>query len=476
MVRGKVVVVGIADGKKENLTIKAYESIMSSDIVYLQSGLIPLVCEIEKDFKTFDDVYEAAEDFDALKIDIAEKIQQTLQCEDIVFCVLGDVSQNEIAVAVVDKLIQNNVEVEIIQGLACGLDAVSGATLCGGINPIGIKAVAGYSFDIQEVTGEGVLIYEIDSEYLASDIKLKLLRFYPDDKKIYIYDGEKSSSVLLEELDRLDGYGYAFSAYISPSKLEERCGFGFLDLLQIAAQLRSENGCPWDKKQTHDSLKKFLIEESYEVFDAIKEDDMDMLYDELGDVLLQIALHGQIAKEYSEFDTIDVTTAVCSKMINRHPHVFASVKVDGADDVAQNWEMIKEKEKGINTYSDNLKDVPKFMPSLMRSQKVQKRAAACGFDWENYKLPLAKVREELEELVEDIEAGKDTSVEMGDLLFAVTNLARHLKLDSEIVLYNGIEKFVDRFEKMEKWVISDEKSMDQLTLNEMDEYWEKCKK
>jgi tetrapyrrole methylase family protein / MazG family protein len=473
--RNKLTIVGIADGKKENLTIKAYEHIQHAKHVYLQSGEISIAQEMDKAFNTFDDYYHEATDFDMLKEIISQKIIALLAKNSLTFCVLGDVAQNEIARQVTRDVRKIDFEVEIIGGLPCGLEIVSKALIAGEKSPVGIKAVSGYAFELQELFDEGLLIYEVDSMYLASEIKIKLLRFYQASKAIYIACKGKVTCISLEELDRQDGYGYAFSVYIPASSLEDKVGHGFLDLTRVMQKLRAKDGCPWDQKQTHESLMQFLIEESYEAYDAVAQDDMDMLYDELGDVLLQVVFHGQIGAEHSEFDAIDITSAICNKMINRHPHVFSDVSVDGADGVIKNWDVIKGKEKGIQSHSDNLRDVPKHMPSLMRSQKVQKRAAKCGFDWEDYRLPLEKVKEELAELTDDIKADKDPAEEMGDLLFAVTNLARHLKLDSEIVLYNGVQKFIDRFEKMEEMAKSHQEDLNDLPLEKMDEYWNMCK-
>ena len=230
------------------------------------------------------------------------------------------------------------------------------------------------------------------------------------------------------------------------------------------------------ENKTHDSLKRYLVEEAYEVFDAIKADDMYMLYDELGDVLLQVVFHAEIAKEHREFDALDISTAICKKMINRHPHVFGDTLADTSEKVLKNWEKIKEKEKGIENVRHNLQDVPKAMPALMRAQKVQKRAAACGFDWDGPSLPLKKVYEELEELRQDIEKGADPEMELGDVLFAVTNLARHLKLESETVLYQGVEKFINRFSSMEMLAEAQGRALKEMTLEEMDVLWEEAKK
>ncbi len=472
----KITIVGIADGKRENLTLKADRVIQEAKAVCLQSGEIPLYAEIGRQADTCDEMFREAEDFEALKNSIAEKLIEAAKTQDIVFGALGDVVQNQIADAVIRQAKAAGIEIELVNGLACGGAAAAEAVKAGETIPDGVYSVSGQAFDGLMRNEEGALIYEIDSPYLASEIKLKLLRQLDGQTPVYIFSaGNNADKIPLEELDRVSGYDYSFSAYIPPVELEAKAGFTYADLESIMRRLRAPDGCPWDREMTHDSLKRYLIEEAYEVYDAIVLQEMDMLYDELGDVLLQVVFHAQIASEHRDFDSLDVTTAVCAKMINRHPHVFGQVKADTPEEVLTNWDQIKKKEKGIHNYSQDLIDVPKAMPSLMRSQKVQKRAAACGFDWDDYKLPLKKVYEELEELKADIESGKDPQEEMGDVLFAVTNLARHLKIEAETVLYNGVEKFIQRFEQMESAAEAEGMHLKEMTLDEMDILWERAK-
>ncbi|HPP36832.1 MAG TPA: nucleoside triphosphate pyrophosphohydrolase, partial [Clostridiales bacterium] len=179
-------------------------------------------------------------------------------------------------------------------------------------------------------------------------------------------------------------------------KLKEK--YGFDDLLEIMARLRGENGCPWDKEQTHESLRIYMIEETYEVLEALDSGDKGRFCNELGDLLLQIVFHAQIAKENGDFDIGDVTTEVCKKLISRHPHIFGNVKADTAEEVIENWEAIKKKEKKLKSQTGVLKDVPKNLPALMRSYKVQQKAAQVGFDWDNIEDVFRKVEEEIQEL------------------------------------------------------------------------------
>jgi tetrapyrrole methylase family protein / MazG family protein len=474
---GKLSIIGIANGKKENLTIKAYEKIESAEKLFLQTGEIPFGNELKKDYKTFDRFFEESEDFDILKKSIAKELVHNSKQSNIVFCALGDIAQNEVVSEIIEEANKGKIELEIIYGLPCDCENIGMAMVNKEIKPYGIKTISGYSFEMPDNSNEGMHIYEIDSLYLASEIKIELLKIFGGDKTVYISNEQtKSKKILLEELDRQQGYGYSFCAYIPPSQFNDKTGYTFSDLLKIMSVLRSVDGCPWDKEQTHKTLRKFLLEESYEVLDAIENDSMDMLYDELGDVLLQVVFHGQIGKEHREFDSLDITTAICKKMISRHPHVFGQTIANTSKKVLDNWEKLKEEEKGIDSFTHNLKDVPKAMPSLMRSQKVQKRAAACGFDWDDYRLPLKKVYEELGELEEDIKQEKNPEEEMGDLLFAITNLARHLKINAEMTLYKGVEKFIMRFEDMEKQAEESNISLDKMTLDEMDLLWEKSKK
>lgn len=224
------------------------------------------------------------------------------------------------------------------------------------------------------------------------------------------------------------------------------------DLLEILKILRGENGCPWDKVQTHESIKKSLIEEAYEVIDAMDSGSDAAFANELGDVLLQVAFHATIAKERGAFDFDDVLRELCNKLITRHTHVFGGDNAASAEEALGNWEKNKKKEKNLETYTDTLKDVPHGLPALMRAQKVQKKASACGLDFENASNALKKIKEEAEAICESAENKSETKVheQFGDLLFSVVNLARALKVDSEVSLIDATNRFIARFEQAEK--------------------------
>jgi len=222
--------------------------------------------------------------------------------------------------------------------------------------------------------------------------------------------------------------------------------YTFEEFMDIIRKLRSRDGCPWDREQTHESLKSCLLDECYEVIEAIDNNDKDNLCEELGDVLLQVAMHSVIAEETGDFTIDDVIDAEAVKMIRRHPHVFGDVAVSNSEEVLKNWDEIKKQEKRTATIEDEFKNIPRALPALMRAEKVQRKAAKAGLDFENCKQALEKVKEELEKLSGAVEnCDKDNlSEELGDFLFSIVNLARFLQLNAEYSLTNATNKFINR--------------------------------
>lgn len=246
-------------------------------------------------------------------------------------------------------------------------------------------------------------------------------------------------------------------------------------LLSIMAELRSENGCPWDKEQNHKSLRKYLIEEAYEVIDAIDKEDDALLVEELGDLLLQVVFHAQLGVEGERFTFADVANGVSDKMIRRHPHVFGKTHCDTADEVLDRWEEIKIDEKQEQGRKERRMDLPKEFPALYRGQKIQKKAGEVGFDWDNSTDVKAKILEEMDEFENALAGQGNPKEEMGDLLFSVVNWSRFHHIDAEEALRETNDKFVTRFYRMEDAIAADGKDMAEMTLGEMDEYWEKIK-
>jgi tetrapyrrole methylase family protein/MazG family protein len=249
------------------------------------------------------------------------------------------------------------------------------------------------------------------------------------------------------------------------------------DFIEIMKTLRGPNGCPWDREQSHESLKKSFIEETYEVLEAIDLKRPDKLCEELGDVLLQVVFHAIIAEEEGHFTIHDVIDGVSKKMVHRHEHVFGKGHAETADDVIDLWDKVKKKEKGAGTQTEILKDIPSILPALIRSYKVQEKAAKVGFDWDDVKDAWKKVEEEKDELQQAYESMdmQKTEEELGDLLFAIVNVSRFLKIEPELALTKTINKFIKRFEYIETKSSENGKQLTDMTLEEMDVLWDEAK-
>lgn len=256
-------------------------------------------------------------------------------------------------------------------------------------------------------------------------------------------------------------------------KLLEKERFDFNDLREVMRVLRAPGGCPWDAEQDHKSIREDLIEETYEVVEAIDTDNRALLREELGDVLLQVVFHTQIEEEVGGFTMEDVTTELCQKLIYRHPHVFADTVADTSSEVLVNWEALKNKEKHRETVTDSLRSVPKQYPALLRAQKVGKKAAKVGFDFASAEDAAKKITEETKELLTATDESR--MEELGDLLFAVVNTARQYGLSAEEALARATDKFISRFARVEESVIADGKNMKDMSLEELDSYWDKIK-
>lgn len=250
---------------------------------------------------------------------------------------------------------------------------------------------------------------------------------------------------------------------------KEKENYTFDDLVEIVRILRAPNGCMWDREQTHESIRRNFIEETYEVVEAIDTKNTELLKEELGDVLLQVVFHACIEQENNVFDINDVADGVCKKLIYRHPHVFAKTDVNSTEEILTNWDALKQKEKNQKTVTDSLKSVARSLPSLIRAEKIQKKAAKAGFDWQNVNQAIDKVREELDEIQN---ANENTiNEEVGDMLFAAVNVARMLKVEPEQALEKASDKFIVRFERVEKM----EKNLADLSFDELLSLWKQAK-
>lgn len=324
------------------------------------------------------------------------------------------------------------------------------------------------------------IYYQLESAELANRVKNHLLCHYPPDflvRLVHAAGVEGATEVKTIPLEQLDQQRYdpLTSLFVPPAPQRERRFKGFEGLVEIVAILRSPEGCPWDREQTHESLKPHLIEEAYEVLDAIDTGDPNQLCEELGDLLLQVVMHSQLARERGAFTIEEVIDHLNTKLVQRHPHVFGDVALENAEQVLRNWDRLKREQKA---HSSILEGIPRVMPALVRAMEVSKRAARAGFEWENIGGVLDKLSEEESELRQAIEKGDATAVqaEIGDLLFTVVNVARHAGVDPEESLRQMVDRFIQRFRWMEAQAAEQGRSLDSLSPDEWEDLWQAAKR
>jgi tetrapyrrole methylase family protein / MazG family protein len=443
---------------------RAYKVILQTDIPNTLRGNGTV-------YQTLDGIYEKADNFDDLKIKATEFLLQ----DGLLFIVLGDICSNVIAAELANSVIKNGGKVTAIPGGEPALCLAFENGFANGTHGVRIYTAASFLkvFDTDTV----LVINEIDTRLAASELKLKLLKYYDDLHEVFFSDirGKSGKKIPLCMLDCSPSYGYYTSIVILPRLLEQKKRYGFTDLVEIMDRLRARNGCPWDNEQTHESLKRYLIEESYEVLEAIDDKDFSALYDELGDVLLQVVFHSKIADQHGEFDISDVTTAICSKMISRHTHIFGGAVADTAQEVLSNWEQIKKTEKGQQTQADVLMNIPKSMPALLRSEKVQSKAAHAGMDFPDIGQAFLKLYEEAEEVKQCFSGEGNIEEECGDLLFTSVNVVRLAGVEPETALQKAADKFIKRFTRAEKIAAELNVDMRSCGLEKLDEIWYKAK-
>jgi len=474
-------IVGLGPGHNDALTLGAVK-VLKNNAVFLRTEKHPTVSFLVEEgisYEAFDFVYEKAETFDEVYSTIADLLCMKGEKETFVYGVPGHPLVAEKSVLLlIEKCKEKGIPYKIHPAVSF-VDAVFEALEVDPISGFRIVDALGIEEEVPDYH-KGTLITQVFSPYIASRVKIALNAYLNDeDEIIYIRAAGTEEEVIrripLYELDRQRDADDLTSVYVPPMEGK----YSFYDFMNIVKKLRDkDNGCPWDKEQTHESLKPYLIEESYEALEAIDLEDFDALREELGDVMLQVLLHSVISEEEGEFNVHEVVKVVSEKMIYRHPHVFEKDKDMTSDEVLIQWEALKKKEKGEETLSDSLRAISKYYPGLSRAEKIQKKARKYGFDWDDIKDVFLKAEEALLEIRQALKDQDERHVkkELGDLLFAVVNLARFLQADPEIAINETSDKFIRRITRMEELLEADQRAFQDLPLKELDEYWEKAKK
>lgn len=479
---GKITIIGLGPGEYSLISQGALEVLKSSDRIFLRTEKHPIMDRLKNEIKytSLDYFYSEDEDFDNVYNKIANFIIDESKNGNLVYVVPGHPRVAEKTVSIISCIAkEKGIETEIIASMSF-VDAM--------FNYLEVDPSQGFklidAFEIKNSyidTNTSMIITQIYDRFIASNVKLSLMEFYDDEQEICIVKAagvkalESKKYVKLYELDRNENdFDYLTSLYIPKS--EKTMYNTVKDLENIVEELRGENGCDWDKKQTHESLREHIIEEAYELVQAIDNDDIDEMIEELGDILLHVVFHSQIGKEEGYFDLKEVINTICEKLIYRHPHVFKNESID-MNTYDKTWEDLKKKEKGESTVTEGLKRIPISLPALTKAKKVQYKASLVGFDWDNIDDVFKKIVEEYKELLDEHKQGniKYIKEELGDLLFSIVNLTRFLDINPEEALNLSTEKFINRFEFIENSAISLNKNLEDMTLKEMDDLWNKSK-
>lgn len=473
-----ITVVGMGPGDPDLLTTAARRALEAAPLVYLRTKRHPTVALLEKwgkAYHAYDPLYDRQEDFDTLYDEIVADLVAKAAEGPLCYAVPG---HPLVAESTVQRLLKHpDAKVVILPGLS-GVEATYALL---GVDPThGLQLLDALMLDDMRVNPTlGALVVQIYNKRVAGQAKLALMRFWPDDHPVTIVraasvPGEEfSETVPLFEIDRRADIDHLTSLYLPPAP-----PVGLERLRHIVDRLRSPGGCPWDIEQTHESLRKFILEEAYEAVEAIDEQDDAKMAEEFGDLLLQVFLQSRIAEEREAFDLDEVAETISDKLVFRHPHVFGEEQVADSEEVLRNWDQLKAQEKaaaGIEVTS-RLGEVPP-MSALMYAEKVMGRAAKAGFDWPTMDEAIAKIEEEWGELKEALRSKDQEAAfhELGDYFYALVNVARRLKVDPDDAARQAVRRFMARFHAMEGLVAERGLDWDALDLDARKKLYEEAK-
>lgn len=479
----QIEIIGLGAGDLDQLPYGIYKKLTSvTETVYartLDHPVIEALTSEGTDFTSFDSYYQEEEQFESVYERIAASLVETAkkQKEAVVYAVPGHPMLAEKSV----QLLLEQKEVEVI--VAGGQSYLDDLFTAMKIDPIeGFQFVDGTDFRRNQLNLQNHLfVCQVYDSFIASEVKLTLLEELPPSYEVFIVDAAGSSTqtiekVALEALDHQMNISNLTTIYIPPAP-DKYLHHTFSFLREIMAVLRGPEGCPWDKKQTHESLRHHTIEEVYELIEAIDAEDDDHIVEELGDILMHVVLHSQIGEDNGYFTIDDVIRSISDKMIYRHPHVFQGEKADTVEAILENWDELKQKEKGKERQYV-LDGIPGHLPSLAKAYKLTSKAAKVGFEWEKVDGVWEKLKEELAEVIEAVNEKEHTDIEdeLGDVLFVLANLSRYYKVNPEVALERANRKFIYRFNYIEEKLQEKNQTWETTPLEEMDTYWEEAKR
>lgn len=477
-----ITLLGLGPGDPDLLTRQAWQVLEGAAEVVVRTLQHPTVAGFPPHLRlrSFDDIYDAAQDFEAAYEQmITTVLELGRRPGGVIYAVPGHPFVAEATCPeIARRARQEGLAVRVVEGIsfmepvfsALGLDPFAGLTLVDALD-LARAHIPTFPPD------RGALVAQLYSSHVAADVKLTLMEVYPEEHPAYLAHAagtpqQEVEALALYQIDRSPKVGLLTALYLPP--LGPATSFEAFQ--EVIAHLRAPEGCPWDRQQTHLTLRPYLLEETYEVLSALDAQDPQALKEELGDLLLQIVLHAQIAAENGDFTMAQVLQSVNTKIVFRHPHVFGDVRVEGVEGVLANWERLKSEERARNGAAPQsiLNGVPAALPALIQAEQYQKRAARAGFQWLDLQSAVAKVQEELKEVVA-AQSVEEQAVEIGDLLFATVNLAVECGCDPESALRLANARFRRRFEHIEAQARRLGKAVSDLSLEEMLAFWQDAK-
>lgn len=467
----KIYLIGLGNGDMD-LSYKAVGIAKTCDALFVRTALTDsykTLSSLGIEATPLDDVYEKSRNFDTLNKNLANKILSASKLGSVAYFVDGATYEDNSCKIIAQK----HKDVEIIEGPSKAGYFATVFKVFGGF-----EARSCYDFTDYNKLSFPLIVYDIDNVFTAGQLKLSLSEVLGDEYPVKLYIGGKVINTVLCEIDFFEGYNYKTALYIEDRELTQKEKYDVNDLFEVMRFLRSEDGCPWDREQTKESIKSNLIEECYELIDAINKDDEEMMLEEIGDVFMQAVFHTVFAEERKSFNYYDVMTTICNKLISRHSHIFGKDKANTSEEVLKIWDENKKKEKKFSCGGEYVSSVPQTLPALMRAEKVMNRAAKYNFEFDNVEQIFDKIQEEIDEVRQEIKSGNTELLrkECGDLLCSAVNAVRFLGFECEETLTLTIEKFIDRFTKLEQAIIADGKDIKQITSEERERYYDAIKR
>lgn len=452
-----------------DLTKRAESALLSAKKIIVRTGEVPSFESLKGyDVETLDSVYRTSRSFDTLNKNLASAVLSAAKVSDVCYCVDGAVCEDESCKIILSK----HRNCEIIEGVSKSARAAAVARLKG------TQYTAVSAYDIANLKScRAAVVYDIDDEYAAGLVKAKLSDIFGEEEVCSFVRDDSVTKIKIYEIDRQKNYDCTCAVVKEEGGFLSKSRYDYADLEHMIKLLRAPGGCPWDRVQTNESIKSNLIEEAYELADAIERADDDGIEEETGDVLLQAAFHAVIKDEQGAFNGADAITRLVKKLIFRHSHIFGKDNANSEGEALGVWEKNKMREKRQLTFGESVSAVPKNFPACMRAQKVQKRAAKSGMDFLSSVSASETLADEVAELLDALIAENKEAVfdEAGDVLFSAVNTCRLAGVDCEEALRASTQKFTERFVRCEQLIIADGKDITDMNELELNVYWQKAK-